>query len=83
MLLLADVNPGIGPLGITLLLGGYLLPTIYGHHQQNHRLILLINVFLGWTIIGWLYALHLALRASYTDRKALLAFKRRLNNPLT
>jgi hypothetical protein len=83
MTLLADINPGVAPLGVLFLLGSYFLPAIYGQHLQNHRLIFLINVFLGWTIIGWLYALHLALKASHTDRKALIAFKRRLNNPLT
>jgi len=83
MILLADINPGVGLLGALILLASYLVPATYGYHQPNHRLIFLVNVFLGWTLIGWFYAFHLALNASYTDRKALIAFKRRLNNPLT
>jgi hypothetical protein len=41
------------------LIGMYLLPTFIafsrGHHQR--AAILLLNLFLGWTFLGWLAAL--------------------------
>jgi Superinfection immunity protein len=55
-----------GPFG---LLGGiigialYFLPTIIAivRKKDNLLLILLLNIFLGWTLVGWIVALVLAL----------------------
>lgn len=37
----------------------YILPTliILIRKADNKRNIILINIFLGWTLVGWLYAL--------------------------
>ncbi|TGM60090.1 superinfection immunity protein [Leptospira meyeri] len=45
------------------LIGGYMLPTIISliKKKQSNKLVL-INLLLGWTIIGWFYALVLALK---------------------
>ena len=44
---------------LTFLIGFYLLPTMIafarGHHQR--AAILLTNLFLGWTALGWIAAL--------------------------
>jgi hypothetical protein len=44
----------------TLVLFGlfiYFLPTIFGWQKKNHVAILMLNLFLGWTFIGWVIAL--------------------------
>jgi hypothetical protein len=51
---------GIGVLLlIAVALGGYFLPTIIavarGHH--NAAAIFLLNLFLGWSFLGWVIAL--------------------------
>ena len=47
----------------------YFLPTIIAmcrsHHQDGP--ILVVNLFLGWTIIGWVVALAMSL--SHQDRR--------------
>jgi hypothetical protein len=35
----------------------YFLPTIVGHNKNSFGGIAILNLFLGWTIIGWLAAL--------------------------
>jgi hypothetical protein len=42
-----------------LLLGGalYFLPTIVGRYKRNSRAIFVLNLFLGWTLLGWVAAL--------------------------
>lgn len=35
----------------------YFLPSIIGRKQRNFSSILLLNLFLGWTLIGWVVAL--------------------------
>ncbi|TGK78647.1 superinfection immunity protein [Leptospira montravelensis] len=59
----------LGPWEILFLLspiwaiGGYFLPTIIALVKKKHSYTLvLINLLLGWTIIGWFYALFLALK---------------------
>lgn len=53
-----------GPLefiiAIACLLGAvciYFLPTIAGRDKENASAIFLLNLFLGWTFIGWVVAL--------------------------
>ena len=43
------------PLGICLSL--YFLPSILGRNKRNFAAIFILNLLLGWTIIGWLVAL--------------------------
>jgi hypothetical protein len=45
----------------------YLLPSLVGwaRHLPSIAVIAVINVFLGWTFVGWVLALALALRPVY------------------
>lgn len=42
---------------LVLFLGIYFLPTIIGMKKKNVVAIFVLNLFLGWTFIGWLIAL--------------------------
>lgn len=46
-------------LGLALLIGFYLLPTIVANvrKHRNTGAIFVLNLFLGWTFLGWLIAL--------------------------
>jgi uncharacterized membrane protein len=35
----------------------YFLPSIIGGKKKNANAIFLLNLFLGWTLIGWVIAL--------------------------
>ena len=35
----------------------YFLPTIIGHNKQNSGGIFLMNLLLGWTVVGWVIAM--------------------------
>lgn len=50
---------GLGLLGLGALLGlfVYFLPTIIGRHKANSVAIFALNLFLGWTLLGWVVAL--------------------------
>lgn len=39
----------------------YFVPAYLGRHKQNSTAILVLNIFLGWTFIGWVGALVWAL----------------------
>lgn len=39
----------------------YFVPAYVGRHKQNATAILVLNIFLGWTFIGWVGALVWAL----------------------
>ena len=49
---------------LTALLLGYFLPTVYAFvkHSKNVVGIFVLNLFLGWTFVGWVIALVWALR---------------------
>lgn len=59
---------GIGAVAVVaigvLSLGIYLLPSLIAFNRgvQNRWLILVINVFLGASLIGWLVGLYMATR---------------------
>ncbi|GEO06304.1 hypothetical protein AAE02nite_39680 [Adhaeribacter aerolatus] len=44
----------------------YFVPTILGWHKRNIVAIFALNLFLGWSIIGWVVALVWALTNDYT-----------------
>ena len=54
---------------MSILLGGillfflYLLPGVAAtwYKTENHVAVLLINIFFGWTVLGWIVALMLAI----------------------
>src|SRR5215472_1188769 len=43
----------------------YLLPLIIGRVKGLRSSIYVINLFLGWTVLGWLIALSMALSEAY------------------
>ena len=40
-----------------LALSIYFLPTIIGSNKKNRLAIFVLNLLLGWTVIGWIIAL--------------------------
>ena len=44
---------------VTILIGFYFLPSLIARHRQhrNGNAIILLNLFLGWTLIGWVIAI--------------------------
>lgn len=38
----------------------YFLPSILGSNNKNFKPIFVLNLFLGWTFIGWVIALMMA-----------------------
>jgi hypothetical protein len=35
----------------------YFLPTILAYSKKNLREVLLLNLFFGWTVIGWIWSM--------------------------
>ena len=54
-----------GTFGFIALLAAYWVPTItaYVRHVPAKAQIVIVNLFLGWTLIGWVVALVMAFRA--------------------
>ena len=55
-----SVAAGLVPLiVIILLIGLYFVPTIVGYvrKKDNKMSILMLNLFLGWTLVGWVVSL--------------------------
>ncbi len=48
--------------GIIFLIMGvlYFIPSIVAKRNKNFMSVLVINIFLGWTFIGWVVALAVA-----------------------
>jgi uncharacterized membrane protein len=60
VLLVYDPSEAGAPLGMLLIAGLlllYLLPAIVGHKKRNASAIMVLNLFLGWTLVGWVVAL--------------------------
>lgn len=57
---------------ILLLLGiAYLWPTIVSYDTPRGKVVFVVNIFLGWTFIGWVIALAMAYKAqSYEEIEA-------------
>jgi hypothetical protein len=59
--------------GLFILAAVYFIPTIVAvtrsHHQKGA--IIVINVFLGWSLIGWVIALAMACSAVKLSEEAL------------
>lgn len=72
--ILAQVDAGYGAAAALLFvalmgtvgLGLYFLPTIVGKVRKVPSLgsVVVVNLFLGWTFVGWVVALALAFRSS-------------------
>jgi hypothetical protein len=63
MLLVASAG-GVASVGRVLILGLYFTPSIVGAVRKvpNTGSVVVLNVFLGWTLIGWVVALAMATR---------------------
>jgi uncharacterized membrane protein len=44
-------------IGVILILAIYFLPSIIGYNHRNANSICLLNLFLGWTVLGWIVAM--------------------------
>ena len=44
-------------IGVAIGLWLYFVPSIVGRHKANATAILVLNIFLGWTFVGWVVAL--------------------------
>ena len=75
---------GIGAPEIVLLLilfvGGffYFLPAILGRNKSNSTSIFLVNLFLGWTAVGWVVALIWALS---DDNQKIVYYNNTVSQP--
>jgi len=54
-----------GTLGILAIVVAYWLPTIIAliRHVRGKGQVVVVNLLLGWTVIGWIVALVMAFRA--------------------
>ena len=46
-----------GVIIIIIIVGGYFLPTMIGWKKKNRTAIFALNLFLGWTLLGWVLCL--------------------------
>ncbi len=51
------MNMLIGMVALVALGALYFLPAIVGSKKRNYNAILILNLLLGWTLIGWVIAL--------------------------
>jgi Superinfection immunity protein len=51
---------------LVFLLGAYFIPTAvaFGRDARSRWLVAVINTFLGWTLVGWIVALAVAIRSA-------------------
>jgi hypothetical protein len=63
--MLIAATAGETAIGFIILLGLYFIPSIVGAIRKvpNIGSIVVINLFLGWTLIGWVVALAMAARS--------------------
>ena len=54
---------GVWGVGLWASLTGYLLPTLiaYGRRTTNRASVAILNILLGWSVIGWVIALAMSL----------------------
>ena len=59
-------SSGSAAIGFLVLLGIYFLPTIVAlaRKVKHQGSVAVINIFLGWSIIGWVVALAMACRTN-------------------
>ena len=64
-----DVIVGLWVLGA--LIGIYFVPSIVAHQRNvvNKWSVVVINAFLGWTLLGWVVALAMALRTATEPKR--------------
>ncbi|MCU0635626.1 MAG: superinfection immunity protein [Gemmatimonadaceae bacterium] len=52
-----------GPLVIAIFLPAYFLPTMLGFRSSRRWKIAAVNILLGWTLVGWVAAMLMAIRS--------------------
>ncbi|MGQ3683919.1 MAG: superinfection immunity protein [Candidatus Loosdrechtia sp.] len=67
-------NPGVIFAAISILLAIYFIPTIVACNREHpsKAAIFVLNIFLGWTFLGWV----IALVWSFTSTKQVLLITR-------
>lgn len=55
----------IGLLGLVIILFVYFVPTVvaFARGVPNKGSVLVVNLFLGWTLVGWVVSLAMAARS--------------------
>jgi hypothetical protein len=67
----AYLNGVVRMVVLMFLVGGYLLPSIVAACRGRGSVLLYLwNVLLGWTFVGWLVALSVALRDDHAPANA-------------
>jgi hypothetical protein len=63
-------NPIYGLLGLFVLLAMYFIPTIQARYRRHAKAeaITVLNLLLGWTVLGWVAALVWALTENNRDK---------------
>ena len=75
IIFLSSSSPKTGLYGVSvflLLLCVYMMPTIiaFNRHHRNLNTIAVLDVFLGWTFVGWVIALVWSLTAATNEGRA-------------
>ena len=47
----------------------YFLPSLISNRKDNGNSVFVVNLFLGWTLIGWVVALAWALNSKKVEKK--------------
>jgi hypothetical protein len=60
----AAASPVLGWLLLLALIAAYWVPSFvaFQRHLPSRAQVVVVNLFLGWTVIGWVVALVMALR---------------------
>jgi hypothetical protein len=58
---LQQANAVLGLILIAIGFFFYFLPSIIGRKKRNARAIIVVNILLGWTVLGWIAALTWAM----------------------
>jgi len=64
----------MAPIALVIIIPLYLLPSIIAAFRRHELFIMIlgINILLGWTLVGWVISLVMALEV-YTDTTGLYA----------
>lgn len=69
-----------GLIGLTILAVFYFIPSIVGRKKKNSTAIIVVNLFLGWTVIGWIVALAWAIKHDVPDSDSHRSVHVSINN---
>jgi hypothetical protein len=56
-------------ISLSIITGGYMIPTTIAlvRNRPNTSTIALINILVGWTVVGWIIALVMSLKDTSLD----------------